>query len=208
MTLVSTFKPHHECGEYARNQRAALASWVGWVDRVIYVGCNEPELYHPKVMFTNTQDPPWLRHLVNLASETPGLSAIINGDIILGRGFPQVVQKLSHLKFKAATSRRWQFTPGESPMRGSLEDYGLDVFVASQDVWKKVAGSVPGDLRLGNILWDTWMAGFFSSNFGNRYIDFTGFKCVFHPRHGSRGHQQPVRLDKFMAKAALPGRKL
>jgi hypothetical protein len=176
--------------EYDRNQLAAKASWEPLAEAIVYFNDPQPQLASAKTLFVPAEQHPKILDMVALCAAQPGWSALINSDIVLGHRFSVVEGKLKNKNCTAACSWRFEFDPARGIESASKErvahDNGLDVFCATQAVWKKVAYAVPEILRFGSAFWDSWMLSFFATFECASYADFSPAHVVFHPNHGSR----------------------
>lgn len=189
----------------------AYRSWLPIFDRIIYVGNEEQELKHHKVVFCPSEQFPKISDLVKIAAQTGRpYSVILNGDIILGPAFKSVLELMVMTSAKAGLSRRLNFDKKEGIRNAQFTDLGLDVFVAQPEVWRKMYRQVPKDYRIGHIMWDTWCSGYFNRVLKGSVVDFSHFRCVFHPNH--EGRKRPFEVttlsDENTVKASIPGRRL
>jgi hypothetical protein len=96
---------------------------------------------------------------------------------------------MEQLQKAAATSQRWTFDPETFDLSKAViekNDLGLDIFITSQAWWSAMYSDIPANLRKAGMVYDTWMTGYFWKRMGYGYCSFTGYRCVFHPRHGGR----------------------
>ena len=68
------------------------------------------------------------------------------------------------------------------------DDRGRDIFVATGAVWRKLAMTMPDGYRIGNPYWDAYVTDFFRKFYDANFVDFTSWRCVFHPIHGGRNY--------------------
>lgn len=178
--------------EYDRNQLAAKASWEPLAEAIIYFNDPQWQLASWKTKFYPSESHPRILDMVAVAAEQPGWTALINADIVLGNKFPLVIQKLQNKKATAAASWRLEFDPargiGSAAPERLPHDNGLDIFLATQKTWHKVALAVDERLRHGSTYWDSWMLSFFATFECASYYDFTPSKVVFHPKHEGRAY--------------------
>lgn len=212
MIAISSARDCKEDSEYKKNQVRALGSWLPHFDKVIYVGKEQEELKHSKVCFCPSEEFPKIRDLVLIASNQKSpYSVIINADIYLHLGFMAILPLMQKNSVKAGVSRRLNYHPSEGLASGKFTDLGFDVFVAQPGIWRKVYKDCPKDLRIGHIMWDTWLSGWMNSNLKNNVVDFSHYRCVYHPVHG--GRKMPFQHDinyqnELIKHAAVPGRRL
>lgn len=208
MIAVSSFRPHKEDPEYARNQIRAVKSWRNVFQEVHYFGEREPELELDclKVKFTETKGFPSIFMMASYAAtlDSP-LVTILNSDIVLGVMLRSVFGVMLHMGLPAATSYRYEYDPAnpdypENYVKAesrNKQDRGMDIFIAMPQIWGLVAKHVPPYLRIGHQTWDTWVCGYFCSQLGYGFRQFTEQRVVFHPPHGGRNtpHSHEIRND-------------
>ncbi len=181
--------------EIIQNQVAALNTWEQEFEMVFLVIENDKplEIISPvdaKVRFLTTSEVPTIQSLCKLCASFQGWSAIINSDIVIGPNWRVVERELLRSKVVCAISKRWELPSDRNLDNAQVVDLGLDFFAATPAVWAAAAREVPEVFRLGKIMWDTWMLGFFMHVSRGNCADITPAKVVFHPKHGSRGAQQ------------------
>ena len=203
MIAVSSYKPNCVL------QQSAKRTWNTFFDYVVYLGPQEYELTGPRTAFIPSEPFPRIKTAVEFCAGQPGWSTIINADIHLAGNFPGICNYLLSSEMQAAVSGRYQFDhpANGKPLDGKIEDSGLDIFAATQEVWQAAEKVIPEMFRFGHVFWDTWMVGFFVSFCGNHVLDFTPWKAVFHPRH--TGGNRPYTIDssyrdKYILKARWP----
>ena len=205
MIAVSSFRPHAEDAEYARNQRRARLSWRDCFDEVHYFGEREPQLesLYQQTKFTGTTGFPSILMVTTYASKLVAeYVAILNADLVISPVIKDVERRMARMGLAAATSYRYEFD-AEQPHISRIDavrnrqDRGMDIFIATPQIWGIVATKVPPYLRMGHQTWDTWVCGHFCSTLGLGFLQFTEEKVVFHPRHGGRRtpHQHEIRND-------------
>lgn len=139
-----------------------------------------------------------------------GWSCIINADIVLlPETFRAVELALHKAHARSATSFRYEFDPHDVQRRIRRYDMGLDIFCALPEVWGRVAQIIPPCYRIGHGVWDTWMVGYFNLE-GQPCYDFTGSRCVLHPKHESRVRpfDVPDVQDQYRSAAQPPRMKI
>lgn len=210
MIAISSARRHEGNPEYATNQVRAAASWRLF-DRVYYFGSYEKDLCYDNTMFARSDDWPTIKSMAEFASHMKDdLVAIINADIVVTAPIKEVEAKLKDLTMPAATSYRYEFDPATADLRSAVrhkEDRGMDIFVATPDVWKMVSARIPGYLRIGHQTFDSWICGFFCANFGFGFRQFTDYRCIFHPKHEGRQtpHSSDIRSDdEYFTRAHVP----
>lgn len=84
-------------------------------------------------------------------------------------------------------------------VKPKVRDNGLDFFAACPQVWRDAELCIPLEYRMGHIMWDTWMLGFFNFKYRRGCRDLTQAQVIYHPRHGGRKrvHEIPDRLGGF-----------
>lgn len=201
MVALSSFKPLEKCtDEIRQNQIKAFHSWVEAFDHIYYFGDPAEEVRSLKTTFIPSKGRPTIRSLVHLGSTLGVWGAIINADIVISPKIREVEWRLSQLQCECGLSRRYD---QESQ---TVIDNGLDFFCATPKAWSAVAKVIPEEFRIGQILWDTWLLGYFSREFRHKCADLTRAKFVFHPKHGDREDQNlanPPR-DKYLNSFAWP----
>lgn len=211
MIALSSFRPFGEHAEYDRNQLAAKQSWVTLFSSIFYFNPPEPQMEGPNVSFVPWEPWPKIRSLTEFASGLSEPVAILNADIVLSMPFRHVQVRMKQLAFDAALSRRYQFEPGAPLETAKLVDAGLDIFIASPQIWKTLSPWVPDEFRIGHNRWDTFMLGVLNYLRPGRVLDFTPARVVFHPAH--EGRRQPFAIsDKipipFLGFTNLPRPKM
>ncbi len=162
--------------EIAQNQSRARESWANEIGQ--------------GVLFIDDDDgPPTIRKLAEVCANQPGWSAICNCDIVIGPNWRLVERELLRSRVSCAISKRWELPADRNLDRAQVVDLGLDFFAATPAIWAAAAREVPEVFRLGKIMWDTWMLGFFMHASQGNCADITPAKVVFHPKHGGRGGQ-------------------
>jgi hypothetical protein len=165
MIAISSHKPFAKSDEYARNQTRAHATWIDKFDQIYYIGHYEEGLCSKQSQFVRPDgDYPTIKAMAELAHTlTPGYTAILNADIVLGDGIKDVAAKMDQMALPAATSYRYEFDPADpDPMATALrhkEDRGMDIFIATGAIWKMVAKEIPDNLWFGHNRWDSWVCG-------------------------------------------------
>jgi hypothetical protein len=201
MIAISTFRALDENAEYRENQLRANLGWWKVFSQIAYFGKSDTRLCNGRVCFvTNFDDPPKARDMMAVAATDPGWSCIINADIVVDPRFAALEAALDAKGAVCAFSLRYQFKHGQAPSYARVEDMGLDIFCAKQEVWANAAKHVPPSFRIGKIMWDTWTLQFFARNYGDRCYDFTASRLIFHPQHGGRKNQNMDRPDDPMLK--------
>lgn len=210
MIAISSARKHEGNQEYALNQCRAASSWVLF-DQVYYFGSYEKELCHDNVLFAKSDDWPTIKSMAEFASHMKDdLVAIINADIVVTPPIKDVESKLKSLTIPSATSYRYEFDATSGDLSSAVrhkEDRGMDIFVATPDVWKMVSARIPDYLRIGHGTWDSWVCGFFCKNFGFGFRQFTDYKCIYHPKHVGRvsPHAAAIRSDdEYFTRAHVP----
>lgn len=203
MIAVSSHRPGCEL------HHAAHRTWANAFDYSVYFGDPDIGLDNARTAFVASEPFPTIRTLAEFCAQQPGWSAIINADIFLGTNFRHMTEHYISQGYISAISARHQFTyhPGQAPENYRIEDYGMDIFAAEQNVWRMVCVEIPSFFRIGRILWDTWMIGFFIVHCGAKLADLSPWQAVFHPRHEVSPQRNAVPLkysDKYTAKARWP----
>lgn len=191
MIAVASHRPFSESPEFARNQLRARDSWEGQFDRIIYFGKPEKALAGQNVEFIDFEPFPRIKDMASKCAEFDGWSCIINSDIVVGEEFGFTAMRLAHNHAMCAVSRRYEFV-GENVEKAGMVDFGIDFFAATQQVWKRVAREIPDQFRIGHGCWDSYVLGFFNTNYGAMVFDITPTRCIFHPRHGDRKRVHPI----------------
>lgn len=193
MTAVSSFRPLKDCSpEILVNQLRAANSWRDAFDRIVYFGPHQKALDGPHVTFLNSEQFPCIRTMAVVASQQRGWTAIVNADIVIAPDRMWRVQdKLNKEQALCCMSRRLNFMR-EDMKDGVMDDLGLDFFAAQPHVWARVAKEIPDQFRIGHQQWDTWLLGFFCANYGQRVVDITPWRMVYHPRHEDRQRPHPI----------------
>lgn len=203
MIALSSHRPHHKSVEFRHNQLLAKRSWEGAFTKIIYAGIEEPELHSQKTTFIQAEDWPRIQTLAQIAAEQQGIVAILNADIVVNNRLREVENRMWARGGVCGSSRRYHFdahTPDLTHAKLIESDRGRDIFIARQNIWKRIAREVPEYLRIGHQQWDAWMTDFFREHYNQRFIDFTAMKCIFHPKHEDR--QMPYANEIVERKAA------
>jgi hypothetical protein len=186
VNILSSVRPLRDCAETRKRTLAANRSWRGLFDRIIYFGSPSPELGSPpEVEFMVSEQFPRIVDMVHVAAQLPGWTAIVNGDIIIGRRIKEAEAALVRRKASCAISKRYEFQNGDT-RNGRVVDLGLDFFTARQEVWAAIAEEYPDRYRFGHSSWDALMLGAFNYHDRIHLFDLTGWRIVFHPKHGER----------------------
>lgn len=212
MTAVSTFRPHAQSAEYARNQIRAVQSWQDIFDSVLLIGHPEHELNYPNVTFIDSGEKfPSIKDMILLLTQANGWGCWINCDIVLTDSLWHAIEDMQKQGCWAATSQRWTFDPETFDLDRSViekNDFGLDIFITIDSIWKQMYPFIHPGLRKAGMVYDTWMTGFFRTMLGNGYRSFTSHRCVFHPKHEGRQNdfQNDVKWieDKYGRAAGIP----
>lgn len=192
MIAVSSHRPHSHSEEFRSNQILAKRTWEGVFQRIIYLGEFEPELNSPITQFIETDQWPFIRKLMEIASTQRGFVAILNADLVLDPKLRPLEHFMRGKGYCCASSRRFHFDPGQPDFHKALaeadcgNDRGRDIFIARNDVWRRAMTHVPMQMRIGHGRWDAWMVDYFRSNYNESFMDFTDDRLVFHPIHGDR----------------------
>lgn len=210
MICVSTFRPHKKDAQYALNQSRAVDSWRGIFSYIYLIGEPEPDLEYPCVTFISGDDFPHIKDMVKLLAINDGWGAWINCDIIVDGGrLLQVMRQMDIRGYQACTSQRWQYEPDDWPDLSKAlvpqGDYGLDIFITHGAIWGDMYSKINPDLRKAGMVYDTWMTGYLWTTLGFGYRNFTGYRCVFHPRHEGRQQEfcnSPQLIQDEYGKAA------
>lgn len=190
MIAVSSHRPHSRSVEFARNQSMAKRTWENAFFWIIYAGPKETDLSSPKTEFRKTEDWPRIQTMAQIAASKRGYVAILNADILVDPRIKRLEDFWRKRGYVCASSRRFHFDPfnpkGFADARLIDADRGRDIFVATYDVWQRVAGIIPPYLRIGHQQWDRWLSDYFRDTFSSRFHDFTDNRFIFHPNHGDR----------------------
>lgn len=157
-------------------QIKALESWRG----------HFPEIYFPQVI---EGEKPSISYLTDFCASLPDWSCLLNADIIIGPNWSRAERALRESGAVCAISRRYEIPKDGDLTKAEVVDQGLDFFAATPTIWASAAAEVPEVFRLGKILWDTWMLGFFMHISRGKCADLTPARVVFHPQHGDRRDQ-------------------
>lgn len=214
MIAISSFRPHQEDGEYATNQIRARRSWSDCFNEVHYFGHYEPSLEDTPhlTLFHPTDNWPKISLLTSYASQLGAdYVAILNADLVLLPRIKTIEQVMVKRGIPAATSYRYEFDSNDpSSISGAVrhkQDRGMDIFIATPQIWGLVSANVPPYLRIGHQTWDTWVCGFFCSRLGYGFQQFTDERVVFHPKHDGRKtpHSHEIRNDSpYFTTAHVP----
>lgn len=193
MIAISSHKPHHLSGEYARNQIAANESWREVFDKIYYFGPNEPEL---KGEFIPTRHDgfPFISDMMRLAGEQRQYVALVNADIVVRQKLSTVEHQMGNKQIQAATSKRWHMNGEPEP---KVTDKGLDIFIARPWLWRVLAKECPSGYRIGHCEWDTWCLGMMMRYTHRKMADFTESQCIFHPVHEGRDRPHNGEVPKM-----------
>lgn len=186
MNLLSSVRPLGDCPVTRQRTLAANRSWRGLFERIIYFGSPHPDLGRPpEVDFLVSEQFPRVVDMCHIAAQLPGWTAIVNGDIIVGRRIKEAEHALDRRRATCAISRRYEFVNGDM-RHAQVVDMGLDFFTARREVWEQIAAEYPDRYRFGHSSWDALMLGAFNYHQRVHLFDLTGWRIVFHPRHGER----------------------
>lgn len=213
MIAVSSHKPFDKSPDYAANQTAASATWKNKFKAIYYIGHYEAGLSHKNTMFVRPDgDYPTIKAMANLGDILGGgYVAIINADIVLTEPLLEVEKKMNEMALPAAVSYRHEFNPQDPDWQQNAvrnkEDRGMDIFIATNAIWKMIAKEIPEDLWFGHNLWDSWVCGWMCHHLGYGFRHFTDYRCVFHPKHEGRSQPNLDRLlknDPYLTRAKRP----
>lgn len=170
------------------NQIRAAVSWFPIFGSVILMGKFEPELATINTYFTGKEGRPHVKDMVGILATQTEMGVWINADIVLAGAFATLERLMKKAECRAATSFRLTFEPGKLNTYASAfrekNDWGLDVFVATPEVWQDMYTHMdPRWVKCG-MVYDSWMVGFLNKR--HKCADFTDRKWVFHPRHEGR----------------------
>jgi hypothetical protein len=209
MTAVSSHRPKASCSpEIWRNQLAAHKSWLSAFDRIVYFGSDEDEFHDDKTTSMPCDEFPRIEALAHFCSQTPGWSCIVNADIVLlPETFRAVELELGRKNAASAMSLRFEYDPRDANRKTRNYDQGIDIFCARQSVWISAASKIPDSYRIGHPTWDNWMMGFFNLE-GLPCYEFTGSRCVLHPKHGDRRSPHLIDAPKDLYPGACTCPKL
>ena len=188
MNAVSSFRPLAQDEEWKRNQLLAKRSWEVWARAIVLFGAEDRELVSRKTVFIPSEQYPALKNMAAMASSLPGFTAILNADIVVSQDI-RFLERMMQARGKVcASSRRYHFDPNTCKWDEATlgDDRGRDIFIARQDIWRRLTRVLPEDLRIGNARWDAAFVNWFRDEFGDNFIDFTDRKIVFHPVHEGR----------------------
>jgi|SRR5579863_251024 len=203
MVALSSFRPFDKCtDEIKNNQIKAFRTWLTAFDRIVLFGNPCFELSSCKSEFTPCDAKPSIAEISRMAATFQSWSCIVNADIIIdGQKLREVQWKLCKRRCECALSRRWDT---EKKM---IIDGGLDWFAATPKVWEHVAKVIPQSFCLGRIVFDTWLASFFSIEYRSKCADCSEARFVWHPSHGGRTDQNfdvPTN-DPYLRNTMWPG---
>jgi hypothetical protein len=200
MIVVSSHKPGHA------PHHSAQLTWAEQFDFTIYLGPTDKQLAGPRVAFTPAEPFPKILEAVKVCALQPGWSAIVNADIHMGHNFRDLEKHLVANECESAVSGRYQFNLPDIS-QAIIEDMGIDLFAARQNIWNLVQKNIPEMFRFGHVLWDTWLLGFFMTHCDHKLADLTPWRTVFHPRHpqGNRPYAIDDKYrDPYILKARWP----
>jgi hypothetical protein len=202
IVAISSHKPFYRASnEVKENQIRASKSWNMVFTGIVYFGRAEPELTTPKTSFVPSTKPPSIKEMALKASHFIGWSCLLNADIVVRPELIKVWLDLTKVNAVCALSKRFDLVTGKH----LKDDNGLDIFLATQAVWRRVAREIPEQFKIGSQMWDTWMASFFATNYPDKCYDFTPSEVVFHPKHENRAYQEiDVPTDRYLAKTLYP----
>lgn len=188
ITAISSYRPMAEDLEWKRHQLLANRSWNMVFSKIVYFGAMENELSSPRTKFVESEQWPTVKALATEASTHRGFTAILNADIVVMHGLRKVIAGMGGRGQTCASSRRYHFDSNSCDYEAATlgDDRGRDIFIARQDVWKRVAREIPVVLRIGSARWDAWMTDFFRSHYNAGFVDFTAQRLIFHPIHEGR----------------------
>lgn len=202
MIIISSHRPHAKNDSYRRNQIRAKQSWDVFSRKVIYFGKYEPELATTpdKTTFIGGEDFPRIADMATVASIQADVVAIVNADIVLTKPILEMERRVLLRQVYGAISRRYHYDPETFDItmaQDDPKDRGRDIFMAMPKVWGQIAARIPPGYRIGHQRWDAWVSDYFRDNFGKKFYDFTGLRCVFHPVHEDRYMPHSQEIDKL-----------
>ena len=206
LIAVSSHRPN-ATGEVAANQLRAKASWDQVFDRIFLFGPYDERLASSKTEFIECEDFPHISVMALTASWQPDPVCILNADIVVALHLKDIVNRGWSMNGQALTSKRYEFDPArENYDSAEVVDSGADFFCAFPQTWKRVWRDIPPAFRVGHQRWDSYMLGFFTHLFPNRFFDLTRHRPIYHPKHGDRNmpHHIAVPEDCFYAQLGFP----
>lgn len=208
--FVSSVKPFKdEKDAYTANQVIALNSWKRVASKIILFNKPEDLAEYPLegIEFRATKNPegiPYIKEMVGVLAKLDGdkAGAILNGDIVVE---PEVL-KVFDLREKyqlgrawGCTSRRHRLSPAREKLGVVEDDWGLDFFLATGQVWKLCEDYVPDFLTVGRGQWDNWMVGWMKAKVPvSRWFDITNLAVIWHKEH-SRKKKMSCYSENLMA---------
>ena len=201
MIIVSSHRPHSRSEAYRINQVRAKKSWDAFARKIVYFGLNEPELQtSEKTFFVGTDDFPRIMDMASFAGSQSDVVAIVNADIVLTKPILEMERRILRKQVYGAISRRYHYDPTTADLTMAKDDpadRGRDIFIALPRVWAQIALKIPSGYRIGHQKWDAWVSDYFRDNFGKKFYDFTGLRCVFHPIHEERTMPYAREIEKL-----------
>jgi len=201
MIAVSGFWAMEGFPRVSDYQYRAIKSWVPVFDRIYLFGKANDQVAFHNVEFIESVDYPFMSLLYLVASQSIGPATIINADIVTASHLRGVLFKAFDSGATAVTSQRYEFDPDVPHYNDAkVVDLGADFFCALPEIWFKAWKEVPPWLRLGNCLWDNWLIGFLSLTCRRGFVNITGARAIFHPRHTERKRipMDETEHDKYL----------
>lgn len=181
MVAITSHRPLDKCTPQIKaNQLRAHKSWLTAFERVVYLGEPCLELCAISCEFVSAPDRPPIQQLCKVAAQMGTWVCLINSDIVVPKDMMQLQARMDQAGVKCAITRRYDLESG------FIVDWGLDMFMGTQEVWKKAYGMVPPDFTIGRAQWDSWMLSFMVGEFGRKCADVTRERVCYHPNHGDR----------------------
>lgn len=211
MVAISSHRPLDESREVAINQIRAHTSWLPVFDEIVYFGRKEAALESDETSFVECEPFPHISTLAQAASLTDNFACIINADIVVSTHLRKVINQVLERGGYAVTSRRWQFN-GNGLVDAYLhpEDFGIDFFGTTPQMWRQISKQIPAYYRIGHNCWDTWVVSFLNTMLPGRFFNITEQRCIYHPLHGDRKRVYDIAPteDKYTRHCGFPNRRL
>lgn len=214
MIAVCSFRRMDIEDEVTKNQIRAFESFRKQFDYIICLGEYDSRIAASNTAFYPPFDLWRIVDMADICSQQRGWTCIINADIVVCNDMRAIEQKLTNNGAQAAVSWRYEFDPsiGELPPVGRKVDLGTDWFATLPQVWLDIKNKIPEQFRIGNILWDTWMLGYFRTHCHGHYYDVTPSRAIFHPKHTvrNRPHELPHHLltNTYVKAATFPDKQI
>lgn len=208
MIAVSSYRPFGEHPLIDQMQIEAKQTWEQVFDTIFYANTDSPLLDSQKTCFWKygkLNEKPAIIFLAGIGDYTGDpFAVIVNADIKLdpkAKCLPELMEKHGA---ECGISRRITIGTNE------FTDLGLDFFIATASIWRRIQNEFPPEYKLGCVLWDTSLLAWMVKNYPSKCVDLSPCRMVFHPQHEDRNDQSIEKVigDTWINSVRWPKRCL